>query len=92
MLSPKVGLEHLSLYLSGSGRASEETAISGSCQHALHSIHNSVCLVTVHGMDLQVGAVTGWPFLQSLFHTLSLYFYHKYFISPSKKDPHLFSD
>jgi hypothetical protein len=32
MLSPIVGCEYLALYLSGSGRASQETAISGSCQ------------------------------------------------------------
>ena len=32
MLSPMVGCEHLPLYLSGSGRASQETTISGSCQ------------------------------------------------------------
>jgi hypothetical protein len=35
MLSPMVGFEHPPLYLSGSSRASHETAISGSCQHAL---------------------------------------------------------
>lgn len=29
------GCEHLSLYLSGTGRDSEETVMSGSCQHAL---------------------------------------------------------
>ena len=40
VLSPMVGCEPL--YLSGSGRASRETAISGSCQHALFGIHNSV--------------------------------------------------
>jgi hypothetical protein len=34
-------LKHPPLYLSGSGRASQETAISGSCQQAL-GIHNSV--------------------------------------------------
>jgi hypothetical protein len=34
--------EHPVLYLSGSDRASQETAISGSCQHALVGIHNSV--------------------------------------------------
>jgi hypothetical protein len=42
ILSPMVGWEHLPLYLSGSGRASQETAISGSCQQALLGIHNSV--------------------------------------------------
>ena len=42
VLSPMVDREHLPLYLSGSGRASKETAISGSCQQALLGIHNSV--------------------------------------------------
>jgi hypothetical protein len=42
MLSPMVGFKHLPLYLSGSGRASQEIAISGSCQQALPSICNSI--------------------------------------------------
>jgi hypothetical protein len=42
MLSPMDGCEHPLLYLSGTGRASQETAISGSCQQALVGIHNSV--------------------------------------------------
>jgi hypothetical protein len=42
MLSPMVGCEHPPLYLSGSGRASQETSISGSCQQELFGIHNSV--------------------------------------------------
>jgi hypothetical protein len=42
MLSPMVGWKIPSLYLSGSGRRSQVTAISGSCQHVLLSIHNSV--------------------------------------------------
>jgi hypothetical protein len=37
VLNPMVGWEHLPLYLSGSGRASQETAISGFHQHALPS-------------------------------------------------------
>jgi hypothetical protein len=42
VLSPMDGCEHSFLYLLGTGRASQETAISGSCQLALVSIHNSV--------------------------------------------------
>jgi hypothetical protein len=42
VLSPMVGCEHPSLYMSGSGRVSQETVISGSCQQALVAIHNSV--------------------------------------------------
>jgi hypothetical protein len=40
VLSP--GFEHLTLCLSGSGTASQETAITGSCQQALLGICNSV--------------------------------------------------
>jgi hypothetical protein len=39
---PMDGSEHPLLYLSGTGRDSQETAISGSCQQALDGIHNSV--------------------------------------------------
>ena len=42
MLNPMVGFKYQLLYLSGSGRSSQETAISGSCQHVLLGIHNSV--------------------------------------------------
>jgi hypothetical protein len=42
VLSPMVGCKHLPLYLSGSGRPSEETVISGSCQQALLGILKSV--------------------------------------------------
>ena len=41
-LSPIVGCKHPPLYLSGSGRASQETVISGFHQQALPSIHNSI--------------------------------------------------
>jgi hypothetical protein len=42
MLSIMVDCEHPLEYLSGSGIVSQKTAISGSCQHALLGIHNSV--------------------------------------------------
>jgi hypothetical protein len=41
MLSPMVGCEHPHLYWSDSGRASQKTAIAGSCQLALLGISNS---------------------------------------------------
>jgi len=41
-LSLMVGWEHPHLYLSGSGRASQKTAISGSCDHTLLGICNIV--------------------------------------------------
>jgi hypothetical protein len=37
-----VGYEHPPLYLSGSGRSSQQTTISGSCQQVLPSLSNSV--------------------------------------------------
>jgi len=51
------GCEHLPLYLSCSGRISQETAISGSCQHALLGISNIVWVwwLHVYGLDPQVG-------------------------------------
>ena len=42
MISSMVGCKHPSLYMSGSGKASQETAPSDSCQHVLLGIHNSV--------------------------------------------------
>jgi hypothetical protein len=42
LLSPMVCCKHPSLYLSGSGRASQESAISDFHQQALPSIHNSI--------------------------------------------------
>jgi hypothetical protein len=42
MLSPMDGCDHPLLYFSDTSRASQETAISGSCQEALVGIHNSV--------------------------------------------------
>ena len=60
------------LYLSGTGRASMETAISGSCQQVLVGI----CLVSGFGGCLwgrsPGRAVSGWSFLQALLRTLSL--------------------
>jgi hypothetical protein len=53
VLSPMVGWEHLRLYLSGSDRASQKSAISGSCHQTFLSIYSSV--VSVYGMDPQVG-------------------------------------
>ena len=42
LLGPMVDCKHPLLYLSGTGRTSQETAISGSCQKALVGTHNSV--------------------------------------------------
>jgi hypothetical protein len=65
--------EHPLLYLPGTGKASQEIAISGSCQEYLADICNSVMvLVVVYGMDLPVGAVSGWSFVPPQLQTLSL--------------------
>ena len=42
VLHPMDSCEHPLLYLSGTGRASQETGLSGSCEQALVGIHNSV--------------------------------------------------
>jgi hypothetical protein len=42
VLSPMIGCENPPLYLSGFGKASQETAISGFHQLALPSIHKSI--------------------------------------------------
>jgi hypothetical protein len=44
VISSMVGFENRLLYMSGSGRASQKTAISGFCQHVLLGIHSSVCI------------------------------------------------
>jgi hypothetical protein len=48
VLNLMVGCKHLPLYLSGSGRASQKTAITGSCQQSLLGIHKSVCAVLLY--------------------------------------------
>ena len=72
VLHPMDDCEHPLLYLPGTGRASQETAISGTCQQALVGI----CLVTGFGSCLWGGSpsweVSGWLFLQALLQTLSL--------------------
>ena len=72
-LSPPPGIPELSpmvdcklpLYLSGSGRTSQETTISGFYQQAPVGIHNNFWVWWLY---------MGWPFLQFLLHTLSPYF------------------
>jgi hypothetical protein len=70
MLYPTVGCKHQHLYWSESGRASQETAVSGCCQEALSGIVSRFGVCMWDGS--QGGAVFGWPFLQSLLHTVSL--------------------
>ena len=69
VLSPMVGCEHPPLYLSGSDRASQQTAVSGFCQQALLGIHNCVWVWWLYMGGIPWKAVSGWPCLQSLLHT-----------------------
>jgi hypothetical protein len=62
VLSPMFGCEHLYLYLSGTGRASQGTAISGFCQQALLGIRNSVWV-----WCLQMGWIPRWGSLWMAF-------------------------
>jgi hypothetical protein len=68
------------LYLSGTGIASQDAAISGSCQQALVGIHNSVGFGGCLWDGSPSGAVSGWSFLQSLLRTLSLQLFPSVFI------------
>jgi len=63
MLSPVVIYEHLPLCFSGSGRAYQEKAISGSYQHPLLGIQSSIWVR--YGMDPQAGqSMDGLSFSQ----------------------------
>jgi hypothetical protein len=73
MHSPMVGCDHAHLYLSGSYRASQETAVSDSCQHALLGILNRVWFGNCIWYGCPSGTVIRWPFLQSLLYDRSLY-------------------
>jgi len=85
VLSSMVGYEHLLPYLSCSGRAFQETAISGSCQHALLGISNTVWV-------LYIGWIPRWGSLWMAFSSVSaLNFVSVFppvniFVPPSKKD------
>jgi hypothetical protein len=63
------------LYWWSSGRASKGTAIPGSFQQFLLGI-SVVSVFGVSRLDrFLFVAVSGWPFLQSLLHFLSLHFF-----------------
>jgi len=65
MLSPMVGWEYLHLYWSGSSKASQGTAIPGSCQHALLGISNSDPVWWLH-----MGWIPRWGSLWMAFPSL----------------------
>jgi len=82
ILSSMVGWEHSPLYMSCSGCASQETAKSGSCQHALLGISTIVWVWYVYGLDLQVGQALDGHFF-SLCSALCLHIsFHVYFLFP----------
>jgi hypothetical protein len=86
IVSLVVGCDHLLLFLSRSGRASQETAISNSCQHVLLSIHNSVWVWCPY-----LECSPRWDSLWLPFPSLSALFFlcifsHEYFVPPYKKD------
>jgi hypothetical protein len=85
VLCPMDGCEHPLLYLPGTGRASPETAVSGSCQQNLVGIHNSDWVWWLYMEWIpQVGHSLDGPSF-SLCSTLCLcIFFHGYFIPPSK--------
>ena len=58
--------EHPLLYLPGTGIASQETAISGSCQENVAGICNSVCI-----WWLFMGSILGWGSLQMVLPSIS---------------------
>ena len=78
--------EHPLLYLPGTGRASQETAISGSCQQNLVGMCNSIWVWWLFMMDPQVGpSLDGHSF--SLSSELGLCnSFHGYIVPPSKMD------
>jgi hypothetical protein len=85
VLSPMVSCKYPPLYMSGSGRASKETAVSGSCQQALLGIHNNVWVIGCK-MDTQVEQSLD-EFSFSICSTLCLCISSQgYFVPRSKKD------
>ena len=75
VLSPKSGCEQLPLYLSDSGRSSQEKAISGSCQQALLGIHSSVWV-----WCLKMGWIPRWGSLWMTFPSVSASLFVPYFL------------
>jgi hypothetical protein len=81
MLIPMVGCKHPPLHLSGSGRASQEIY-----QASISKYFPASTIVPWFGGCIYDGfpggTVSLWPFLQSLFQTLSPYFLLWVFCSP----------
>jgi hypothetical protein len=85
---PIYDCEHPLLYLPGTGRASQETAISGSCQQNLVFIYNSDwgLVVVYYGMDSQVGQSQDVPSFSLSSELCLCNSIHGYSVLPSKKE------
>ena len=83
VLSPMDGCEHPLLYLPGTGIASQETAISGSCQQNLVGICNSVWV-----WWLFMGWIPGWDSLWMVIPSISAPNFVS--VTPSMEFPILF--
>ena len=82
VLCPMDGCKHILMYFLGTGRASQETAISGSCQQALVGINNSVWV-----WWLFMGWIPRWGSLWMVLASVSApKSFHGYFVPLSKKD------
>jgi hypothetical protein len=78
--------ENLLLYLPDTGIASQETAISGSCQQNFAGIYNSVWyFVAVYGMDPQVGQSLHSPSFHLISKLCLCNSLHGYFVPHSQE-------
>jgi len=75
ILTPVVACQHLTVHLSRSGRDSQVTAISGSCQPVIFAIFNGVWLWLLVKEWINRWNIVGWPFFQHLLHIWSPYFF-----------------
>jgi len=83
--------EHPFLYYLGTGRASQETAISGSCQQALVGICKCLGLVVVYGMDPQVGQLLNGHSFRLCSKLCLCNSFYGYFVPPFKKDGSIYT-
>jgi hypothetical protein len=81
------GCEHAHLYLSGTTKASQKTAISGSCQQALIGIYLlCLVLVVIYEMDPQVEKSQDGHSFSLCSELCVCNFFHGLFVPPSEKD------
>jgi hypothetical protein len=78
--------EHPLLYLTGTGIASQETAMSGSSHQNLAGICNSVWVWYFLWDGMPDGAISGWSFTCLSFELCLYNSFHGYFVPHSKKE------